>query len=258
MQRPLSVQRHPAARGAEDEERQLFDDAPHTSAPRGVARHAAIAAADRAARRRASSSTHGSVTSIGFAISPSANSADARAGTPARAGAAPSARRRAASAGRTSPRARPCAPRPRPRTRRAAGAAPRARRAPPIAQARAGESRRTARNSSTALAACSSRLVRWWPRGLRPKSSTSSMCDQEVSGCQLAGDGRASSAHADAVGRSGRAARSGCAVTYSLIVEADEAVVERRQEDRDGARERVASAATRQRRSARQVSDEAR
>ena len=45
--------------------------------------------------------------------------------------------------------------------------------------------RRKTRNTSTAFAACRTTFTTWWAPGLMPKSSTSSMCESQVSGCQL-------------------------------------------------------------------------
>ncbi len=45
--------------------------------------------------------------------------------------------------------------------------------------------RRTAK-SSAAFAAWSAAFTRWGPAGVTPNSSTSSMCESQVSGCQLA------------------------------------------------------------------------
>ncbi len=45
--------------------------------------------------------------------------------------------------------------------------------------------RRKTRNTSTAFAAWNSTFTTWWAPGFTPKSSTSSMCESQVSGCQL-------------------------------------------------------------------------
>ena len=46
--------------------------------------------------------------------------------------------------------------------------------------------RSNVRKSSAALAAWRTAFTTWWGPGLRPNSSTSSMCESQVSGCQLA------------------------------------------------------------------------
>ena len=45
--------------------------------------------------------------------------------------------------------------------------------------------RRKARNRTHDVATCRPRLTRWCATGSTPKSDTSSMCESQVSGCQL-------------------------------------------------------------------------